>query len=318
MSEQRSKTNFMFKPQGAEKDLSFFARARFAMLGANGLTEITPESHSELYAVLGAVSEKSGMQTPKAYIWHSKKTVANAVAMPFDKPTIAFSEKITELLNPQELAAVAGHELGHVKNMGHSGKVFWLSAFGGMAIGDLIGRPIQKQLRNQMAAGNPNPLLGVANTAVMAGRLLAPVAAGAVATRSEEYAADRHGAYTMNGDAVPLLSGLQKLSEYHEENFRPTVMGRILSPLSGLLSSHPEFQQRRSALGVTQQEIADYRASHGNELPIEPEQATEKPQEKSHVQAVQNGRAPQQTEKNGNWQSRVGEAGEREGPSAAR
>lgn len=300
MSHARSRTNFVFRPKGDEQSLSFWSRARFAMLGANGVTEVTPHTHRELYGMLEDISDKAGMGVPKAYIWHSKKPMANAVAMPASAPTIAFSEKITELLNKEELAAVAGHELGHVKNMSHAGKLYWLAAFGGMAIGELVGRPLQRSIRRQMNAGSHNPLLGAADLAVSAGRFMSPLIGGAVASRSEEYAADRHGAYTMEGDAVPLLSGLQKLGEYNHQHTRPTMLGKVLAPFSKLISTHPELEQRRNALGVSREEIAGYRATHDH-LP-----SMEKPAEQAAEPAHE---SPAQA---GKWQSRIAEESARE------
>lgn len=305
MAQQRSRLNFVFRPKGDEQSLSFGARARFAMLGANGVTEITPQSNRALYGLLEQVSEKAGMATPKAYIWQSKKPIANAVAMPTATPTIAFSEKITELLQPEELAAVAGHELGHVKNMSHSGKLYWLSALGGLALGEVIGRPLQRQIRGQMEMGNRNVLLGIADVAVTTGRIIAPAVGAAVASRSEEYAADRHGAMAMGGDAVPLLSGLQKLGEYNQQQFRPTVLSKILAPVSHLTRSHPEYEQRRNALGVSPQQVADYRATqHPNATMSEPTQ---------HAAAVkaQRGESAGKSAES-NWAERVGDAEQRQ------
>lgn len=308
MTQARSRTSFVFRPQGDEQHLTFGARVRFAMLGANGVTEITPDSHHGLHHMLEQVSERAGMHMPKAYIWHSKKPVANAVAMPTHEPTIAFSEKITELLEPEELAAVAGHELGHVKNMSHSGKLFWLSALGGLALGEFFGRPLQRKIRDQMATGNRNPLLGIANVAVMTGRIFAPAIGGAVASRSEEYAADRHGAMTMEGDAVPLLSGLQKLGEYNHAHFRPTLLGKIIAPIAHLTRAHPEFEQRRNALGVSGQQIEEYRTGqqHGDaaRTPAVPEQEAQTPAA-AHAANL----TPRET--GAGWAARTGEAAER-------
>lgn len=321
--QQRNKRDFVFRPQGDEQSLGFWSRARFAMLGAHGVTAITPESHPQLASMLEQVSDKAGMPPPRAYIWHSRKPVANAVAMPAAKPTIAFSEKILELLDPQELAAVTGHELGHVKNMGHSGTLFWLAAFGGLAIGETIGRPLQRAIRGKMQDGNRNPLLGVADLTVMTGRFLSPAIAGAVAGRSEEYAADRFGAYMMEGDGVPLLSGLQKLGEYNQQNFRPTLVGKILKPVIHLTRSHPKFEQRREALGITPQAINDYRAAQEPQPEAVPQQPQPQPQpvqEGMHTRAVQERRGTPEAGQaaDGSWQSRHHETAEHPQQGASR
>lgn len=255
MSEHRSRWAMVFKPEGVEQELPASVRLRFAMLGANRLHAVTAESQPELQGLLEGVSEKTGMPAPQAYIWESKKPVANAVAIPGRVPTIAFSKNITELLNPEELSAVAAHELGHVKNMNQSGKIFWLSAIGGGALAHIAAKPIQQRIAGQFLRGKGNPALMAASMAVEAGTFIAPLAAGAVASRSEELAADRHAAFALEGNAVPLVSALEKLNE-----FNGTPKTGSVNPIRRALSSHPSYEQRRIALGVSEENVAGYQA----------------------------------------------------------
>ena len=261
MAKNRSRLGFVLRPNPEEKAVSLMTRARFAMLGANGLQPISQSNSPALYGMLEQVSEHAGMPAPRAYIWTSKKPMANAVAMPAKVPTIAFSQSITEILNPEELAAVAGHELGHVKNLASSGRLYWLSAIGGGTLAHFAAKPFKKRLREDMAAGRGTILHVAADSAISLGQLVAPVAAGALATRSEELAADRHGAYTMAGNAVPLISALDKLSNHNRQQARRPVdkiSQVILKPVLDATRTHPTYNQRRQALGVTQEAVAAY------------------------------------------------------------
>lgn len=254
------------------------------------------------------------MEKQNAYIWESAKPVANAVAMPSKTPTIAFSKTITEILQPEELAAVAGHELGHVKNMSHSGKLFWLSAFGAGAMADLAARPVQNQLKKQIVTGavlgKATPVQKAAHSALTVGRFVAPVVGAAIASRSEEYAADRHGAYTMEGNGVPLLSALEKLGQHNTENLKSRQLGvidRILKPISHITRSHPTFEQRRVALGISQEEIDTYQGEIPGAAPSEPNHDEQAPDLAPDALA-----ARQSGAKEKDWQTRVGDAQSRD------
>lgn len=314
MAKEKTRLGLIFRPDPQERGVPFGARVRFAMLGANSLTPITAETHPQLHAMLDEVSDQAGMATPNAYIWESAKPVANAVAMPSKTPTIAFSKTITEILQPEELAAVAGHELGHVKNMSHSGKLFWLSAFGAGAMADLAARPLQNQLKKQIVTGavlgKATPMQKTAHSALTVGRFVAPVVGAAIASRSEEYAADRHGAYTMEGNGVPLLSALEKLGQHNAENSKSRQMGlveRVLKPISHITRTHPTYEQRRTALGIPQEEIDTYQG----EIPgVEPSQSNHAEQAPGFAPGA--AVASQEGTKEKDWQTRVGDAQSRD------
>jgi heat shock protein HtpX len=311
MAQTRSRINFIFRPQGSEQELSLLTRAALAMQGANGLSVITPETHPELSDMLQQVSEKAKLPTPRAYVWHSSKPVANAVAMSGGTPTVAFSETITQLLSPQELTAVAAHELGHVRNMGASQNLGLLAGMGGMALAWLGTRPLagianRQRVKDIVMSGKHtshagNAMMLAKDFAVITGAM----AGAALASRSEEYAADRYGAMLMQGDGAPLMSGLQKLMEHNEQNFRPSLVNRVMKPLGKLTASHPSFEQRRQALGVSHDDIAQYRATQ-QQLPLVSQQDVAPPAETAT-------NTPK-TE----WQQRVGQATERQNDGPAR
>lgn len=293
MSDNRSRFALVFRPEGVERELPAAARLRFAMMGANRLHAVTPEAQPGLHGMLEAVSSHTGVATPVAFVWESKKPVANAVAMPGKVPVVAFSKSITEILNTEELAAVTAHELGHVKNQGQFGKLYWLSAIGGATLAYLGAKPIQSRIREQFQKGKGNPALAMASAAVEASLFVAPAAAAAVASRSEELAADRHAAYALDGNAVPLVSALEKLTEFNGSGKTPSK-----NPLRRVLSSHPSYEQRREALGVSQESVQNYRAEQEFDIPQEEHRFTNTIQPKAPVNLT----APAAQ---GDWQERV-------------
>lgn len=329
MGENRNRLMMAIRPQGVEKDVPAATRIRFAIQGATALTPVTPETNPDLYIIVQEVSQKAGIPTPKVYIWQSKKPTANAVAMPTKQPTIAFSQDILKLLNKDELAAVTAHELGHVRNMNEMGKNFWLASIGGFALGHVVAKPIEKRgLIATVASGDRTPkLLGdVAGDLLRVGGTLI---GGAVATRAEERSADRYSGHIMQGDAVPLLSALEKLGEFHHTS-KTGPKGLV----KRLLSSHPNFETRREALGVSQEAITAYRQSHDAQsafaatprpspvmlespasLPVAPASAADLPAQEAQQRFSDMVRQAQQVrQQQGDWASRTSTA---EQPSAS-
>lgn len=307
MAETRGRLGFIFRPQGVEKELSFMTRVGFARFGANGLSEITPQTLPELDAMLQTVSRNANIPTPRAFVWHSAKPVANAVAIAGKVPIVAFSETIIDLLNDQELAAVAAHELGHVRNIDHATKLALLSGVGGGATAWVATRPL-KAIENQLKRppSNGTAAFGVSfakDFLIITGFL----AGAALASRSEEYAADRYGAMLMQGDGTPLMSALQKLEEHNSQNFRPGFMSKVLNPFNKLTRSHPTFAQRHDALGVTREEVGAYRSlTEGNAAAVQAQMAGETAPPSYPMAEAQRNASPT------DWQQRVGNAVERE------
>lgn len=296
-------------------------RAALARMGANGMTAITPNTHPDLHSMLSEVSERADMPTPKAYVWSCAKPMANAVAISSKVPTVAFSETIIDLLSNEELTAVAAHEMGHVKNMGHSGKLSITAGIGGGAAAWIATRPLKNAAHraqaNSLMKGSKNSALAqtmlfAKDFAVITGAM----AGSALASRSEEYAADRYGAMMMEGDGVPLMSGLQKLEEYNGQNTKLSTLGKIMKPVNHLTRSHPEVTERQHALGVSNEDVAGYRAVQDAEAYVGEASAPDgesKPEPAKAKAEIKQAEAPE----NG-WQQRMEDAATREAASHSR
>lgn len=288
----------IFKPNEQEKQLPFMARVAFAMRGAHQLTAVTAETHPEFKQLLDSVSEKVGVPTPQAFIWDTKFADANALAMNTEPPLIAFSRTATQLLNPEEMAAVTAHELGHVKNQKHSGKLHMLSGLGGLAISEVVAKPIRDQLDIQRVKGGITGGVDfMAKTAIFTGQIFAARVGAAVASRSEEYAADRHVALAMDGNPIPLISALDKLSDYSSLGVEPPkgMKQKVLTKLNHWTRSHPTLEARCEALGVTPQEVTAYQQA--NQSPAQAAAiAASEPQVEATSQTWQNKETVRQAE----------------------
>jgi heat shock protein HtpX len=295
MAATRSRLNFVFSPQGEEKSVSFLTRVAMARMGVNGLSVITPQTNPELAGMLQEVSQRAGMAVPKSFVWHSAKPMANAVAISGDVPIVAFSESLLGLLNNEELTAVAAHELGHVKNMSHAGKLSVLAGAGGGVAAWVMTRPLKHIERNTRSGL-------VANTVSLAKDFLiitGAMAGAAHASRSEEYASDRYGAMLMQGDGTPLMSSLQKLESHNAKNLRPSTFGKIMEGYGKLMRSHPTLEQRSDALGVRMEDIVAYQAVSG------PAAVPQQTMPEQNVAGQYLG-DPSQAQAGAEWQKRVG------------
>ncbi len=223
------------------------------VLKMQGAVPLDENKYPQIVTMVRDLAEADGLPMPKLYIMETPLPNAFATGRSHKHAVVAVTRGIMDLLTHDELKAVLGHELGHVKNRdmlvstiaatfaGAIGFVaefaFWTGAlFGG---GDEEG------------GGN---WLG---TLVMI--IVAPIAAILIqmaVTRSREFLADQHGAKLV-GSGKDLASALQKL-----ESFKQQIPPQTPTPaqeatahlmftnpftmrgLASLFSTHPSTEQR--------------------------------------------------------------------------
>lgn len=219
------------------------------MQGAKPLDE---GQYPEIPRMVQELAKADNLPMPKLYVMDTPVPNAFATGRSPKHAAVAVTTGIQELLTYDELKAVLGHELGHVKNRDMlvstvaatvAGAIsfivelaFWGSLFGG---GD------------DEEGGNP--------IAAIAALLLAPIAATLIqlaVSRSREYLADQHGAKLMGG-GNQLASALAKIEGW-KQNTPPlqpspteeaTAHLMFTNPfsmhgLAGLFSTHPRTEDR--------------------------------------------------------------------------
>ena len=162
-----------------------------------------PESNPGLFSNLEDMSRRSGIKTPKLML--SRLPIPNAFAYgsPLTGSHVAVTQGLLDALNEEQVNAVVGHELGHIKNrdmhimMAASflPSLFYLVARSMMFSGDRD----RKGLR----------LAGVASLLVYFALTLANLSL----SRTREYFADRHSATIIPGGAKKLGEALAKISQ---------------------------------------------------------------------------------------------------------
>lgn len=268
MAKTRSKWDFVLSPQGEEKNFPFMARFMLAYKeNVTGISAITPQTHPDLNAMLRVVSQYANLPEPKAYVLQSPNPAPNAVSVPTIPPLIAFSQPLLDMLTTDELVAVTGHELGHMKNADSFFAVRSLARIGAGTMAWAVTSPmkqVEKLVKNRFQDKTGSNKSGWLAASLFAARwvtiLRASSLGAAAAGRNEEYAVDRYGAMMMQGDGRPLMSALQKLEEYNAQNFEPQLASKPTNLVARLMRHHPSFEQRCEALGVTQESLATYRA----------------------------------------------------------
>lgn len=220
------------------------------VLSMYGARQVDAASAPKLYLMVERLARNANLPMPKVYVMNNDTPNAFATGRNPQNAAVAVTTGILRLINDQELEAVIGHELAHVKNrdilIGSVAATFagaitmianmaqWAMIFGGRSDDDDNG--------------------GLIGGLVM--MIVAPIAATMLQmaiSRSREYIADRDGA-KIAGNPMALASALAKLHnmnvDHPIQNAGPaTAHMFIINPLSGggvfkLFSTHPPVEER--------------------------------------------------------------------------
>jgi len=210
---------------------------------------VDPAQAPELCAIVANLAQRAGLPMPRVAIIPDETPNAFATGRDPDHAVVAVTEGILATLSRQELEAVLGHELGHVKHRD-------------ILIGSLCAVLAQAiMLLSRMAffirprddrEGNP-----LAAILVM---ILGPIAAlllQMAVSRSREYEADDYSAH-LTGRPDQLASALKRIEGFNRmspmRDAEPaTAHMMIINPLRGggilsLFSTHPPVAKRIARL----------------------------------------------------------------------
>ena len=91
----------------------FSDRIALRMAGAH---EVTEAQEPQLFKMVAEVAARAQMPMPKLFVIETATPNAFATGRSPEKGVVAVTTGIRRLLNENELKAVIGHEIGHVKN----------------------------------------------------------------------------------------------------------------------------------------------------------------------------------------------------------
>ena len=224
------------------------------VLTMTGAKLITREDAPELFNVIEEVVIASGLPMPKVAIVEDTAPNAFATGRNPEHALIAFTTRMLEVMDRDELQGVIAHEMSHVANRDTLVSAVAASTAGAIAIlSDFLTRMMFFGGRRERE--NQNPLALVVSLVVL---MLAPIAAmllkSAISRKREALADATAVSFTRNP------AGLRKALEVLASD--TTVVRQksnavahiwIESPLDGqtvskLFSSHPPIQERIATL----------------------------------------------------------------------
>ncbi len=227
--------------------------------------------HANIVKIVKDLTMADNLPMPKLYYVDTPIPNAFATGRSPQHAVVAVTSGILDILNDDELKAVLGHELGHVKNRD------MLVSTVAATIAGAISYIAQLAYFSAIFGGSsdddaPNPIVSIAML------LLAPIAATLIqlaVSRSREFLADQHGAHLV-GSGKDLASALMKL-----ENFKKSVPPIQPSPaeqasahlmfanmfsmggIAGLFSTHPSTAARVAKLNEYNEHQAQVGATGG-------------------------------------------------------
>jgi heat shock protein HtpX len=225
------------------------------VLTMTGAKLITREDAPELFNVIEEVVIASGLPMPKVAIVEDTAPNAFATGRNPDHALIAFTTRILEVMDRDELQGVIAHEMSHVANRDTLVSAVAASTAGAIAIlSDFLTRMMffgggRRDRENQ------NPLALVVSLVVL---LLAPIAAmllkSAISRKREALADATAVSFTRNPAGLrKALEVLASDTTVVQQKSNAVAHIWIESPLDGqtvskLFSTHPPIQERIATL----------------------------------------------------------------------
>jgi heat shock protein HtpX len=212
---------------------------------------VSQEQAPQLHAMIEKLARNAGLPKPKVYVMPGQTPNAFATGRNPDHAAVAVTEGLLQLLQPEELEGVIGHELGHIKN-----RDILISSMAAVMAGAISYLATMAQWAMIFGGGGGKDGEGRGNLlAMLVMMIVAPLAAAIIQmaiSRSREYLADGTGA-KICGHPISLANALQRLEEYNRRlpmKVNPaTAQMYIVNPLAGgamasLFSTHPPIQER--------------------------------------------------------------------------
>ena len=226
------------------------------VLTMTGARVIQREDNPELFKLIEEVLVASGLPMPKVAIVDDTAPNAFATGRNPDHALIAFTTRILEVMDRDELQGVIAHEMSHVANRDTLVSAVAATTAGAIAIlSDFLTRMMWFGGGRDRRDSNQNPLLLVVSLVIM---ILAPIAAmllrSAISRRRESLADATAVSFTRNPAGLRrALETLAADSTVVRQRSNAVAHIWIESPLDGksvskLFSTHPPIEERIETL----------------------------------------------------------------------
>jgi heat shock protein HtpX len=226
------------------------------VLTMTGARVIQREDNPELFNLIEEVVIASGLPMPKVAIVEDTAPNAFATGRNPEHALIAFTTRILEVMDRDELQGVIAHEMSHVANRDTLVSAVAATTAGAIAIlSDFLTRMMWFGGGRDRREGNGNPILLIVSLLVM---LLAPIAAmllrSAISRRRESLADATAVSFTRNPAGLRrALETLATDSTVVRQKSNAVAHIWIESPLdskavSKMFATHPPIEERIETL----------------------------------------------------------------------
>jgi heat shock protein HtpX len=201
--------------------------------------EVTQSENPKLHSIVDRLSQKSGIKKPRVMIANIPVPNAFAYSSPIAGSRVAVTSELMKILDEEEVEAVLGHELGHLKHKDVQTMMF-ISIL--PALFYYIGYSMMLsswfgQNRNRDSSGAL--LIGVASMAIYWVLTMFML----YLSRLREYFADRHSANVVDEGSRKLSEALAKIQYSTGRMKRVNKQAGSFSSFKALFISDPDRAQ---------------------------------------------------------------------------
>jgi len=222
--------------------------------GARVIEQPANEGERWLMDTVRRHAQNAGIGMPEVAIYDAPEMNAFATGMTKNSSMVAVSTGLLQQMDREQVAAVLGHEIGHVAN----GDMVTLTLIQGVlnTLVILAARIVGRLLDSWLSGGRDREGYGIGYfVSVMVLQLVFGVFATMIVmafSRWREFRADAAGAKLAGRGSM--ISALQRLQLNHGESTLPKTMaafgisGPLANGLQRLFMSHPPLDERIAAL----------------------------------------------------------------------
>jgi heat shock protein HtpX len=204
--------------------------------------EVSASEKPELHAMVDRLSQKSGLKKPRVMIANIPIPNAFAYGSPIAGTRVAVTSGLLSTLNDDEVEAVVGHELGHLKHRDVQVMMF-VSILPAIFYYIYITTFYSAMFRSRDDRGSGAALIGIASLAMYFVLTLFTL----YLSRLREYFADRHSASIVEDGPNKLSEGLAKIvNQTHKMKHARKAVGSH-SSFRALFISDPDRVEADSA-----------------------------------------------------------------------
>jgi heat shock protein HtpX len=222
-----------------------------------GAKEVTAQEEPQLHAIVEEVATLAGVPKPRVFVVQNESPNAFATGRNPQHAVVAATTGIMRILDRQELRAVIGHEMGHVKN-----RDILTASIAATIAGAISYIQMMLMWGALLGGGGRNRNSGGSIIFVFLASVVAALVAGIMQmaiSRTREFAADMSGAnYTHDPEALAralgkLHNGVQARPMEQKAGTAAVSSLYIMNPFreqqggfsfSQLFSTHPPIEER--------------------------------------------------------------------------